>query len=148
MSSFSNEIINFERYGTYEYNSDEGGNFLFKNPPEKFNEQYISLPLINYNYIKFKIDSFYDIEFKEFISNTQKVVSSETTTEDISQLKIENEELQNKLQILIEKSDENITESERLAVKQVILDLRISLKQGVAERDFSDIFPYLPLIKK
>jgi hypothetical protein len=146
MTDFSKEIDDFEKYGTYDYKFDEGGNLVFKENPVYFTEQYLSIPLVDYVYDVQKITSFYNTEFSEFLPTT---VQSESITETVgpSDLETENKELKEQLSLLTEKMDENITESERLAIKQVILELRIALKQGIAERDFSTTFPYLPLTK-
>lgn len=152
MDKFEEEIQNFQRYGIYEYKFDEGGNLVFRNPSSDFNEKYLSIPLVDVVYNERKINSFYEQEFKEFIptitETTTETVSETAVSNEVSQLQVQNQDLQNKLATLIVKADENVTESERLAVKQIILDLRIALKQGNYERDFSTTFPYLPLIIK
>jgi len=148
MGNFSKEINDFQRNGTYNYNFDEGGNLIFNTSSLQFEQNYISIPLINCNYDNTKILSFYNLDFKEFIptvSITSQVTQS--VSPEITQLTQENQDLKDKLLVLTETSDANITDSERLAIKQIILDLRISLKQGIAERDFSTTFPYLPLTK-
>jgi len=148
MTNFSKEIDIFEKYGTYDYKFDVGGNLVFKKNSIYFNEHYISIPLIDYIYDDTKINSFYDTEFSEFIPETNSTeIFSENQVFSNQNLEIENRELKNRLDLLTEKVDENITESERLAIKQVIIELRIALKQGVSERDFSTIFPYLPITK-
>jgi hypothetical protein len=146
MADFSKEIDNFQKYGTYDYEFDEGGNLIFKKNPEHFTEQYLSIPLIDYVYSDQKIGSFYNTEFSEFFPT---VVQTETPIEnqEISNLEIENQELKERLSVLTEKVDESITDAERLAIKQIIIELRIALKQGIAERDFSTTFPYLPITK-
>lgn len=146
MTDFSKEIDTFQKYGTYDYKFDEGGNLVFKKNPSNFTEQYLSIPLINYVYDNQKISSFYNTEFSEFIPT---IVESEiiSKNQEPSNLETENKELKERLSLLTERVDENITESERLAVKQIILELRIALKQGIAERDFSTTFPYLPITK-
>jgi len=149
MSDFSKEINNFQVNGTYTYNFDEGGNLIFNSSSPEFEKNYLSVPLENCNYDNTKIKSFYDLEFKEFIptSTTTIVETTQPVSSEVIQLTQENEDLKNKLTILTETADANITEPERLATKQVIIDLRIGLKQGIAERDFSTTFPYLPLTK-
>lgn len=146
MADFSKVIDDFEKYGTYEYKFDEGGNLIFKKNPTNFTEQYVSIPLINYVYDDQKINSFYNTEFLEFIP-TSNEIESNTENQNLINIETENQELKDRLSLLTEKVDQNITESERLATKQVIIDLRISLNQGVSERDFSTSFPYLPITK-
>lgn len=146
MIDFSKEIDAFQKYGTYDYKFDEGGNLVFKKNPTKFTEKYLSIPLTNYVYNGQKISSFYNTEFLEFVP-TIGPTTSVIKYQESSELELENKELKERLTLLTEKADENITESERLAIKQIILELRISLKQGEAERDFSTTFPYLPITK-
>jgi hypothetical protein len=146
MTDFSKEIDVFQKYGTYDYKFDEGGNLVFKKNPMYFNEQYLSIPIVDYVYDNQKITSFYNTEFSEFLP-TKVEPEIVIENDDSSELKTENRELKERLSLLTERVDENITESERLAIKQVILDLRISLKQGISERDFSETFPYLPITK-
>lgn len=144
MDVFSKQISEFQKTGTYNYEFDEGGNLTFNKNSSNFSQHYISLPIISVIYDNVKIKSFYDIEFKEFvpvISITPTVASQENLN-----LIEENQLLKDKLEALTQISDANITDSERLNIKQVIIGLRIQLKQGVAERDFSEEFPYLPLV--
>ena len=147
MDAFSRQISEFQKNGMYVYEFDEGNNLTVDNSSKKFNEHYVSVPLINYSYDNGKIQSFYDLTFTEFISSiTASAVSSQVSTQ-IEQLTQENQDLRDRLNTVIEDSTTNSTESERLAAKQTILDLRMSLKQGVAARDFSEAFPYLPITK-
>jgi hypothetical protein len=147
MQNFSQYISNFEKNGIFVYGFDDGGNATFNSGSTKFNENYISLPLINYSYDNTKIKSFYDLTFKEFVSTTENVSSKNVTSTEITQLSEENITLKSKLESLTQTSDANITDAERLAIKQIILDLRIQLKQGISVRDFSTVFPYIPITK-
>lgn len=148
MKSFSEEINNFQTYGTYEYVFDAGGNLVFKKPADTFSEQYCSIPLIDYSYDETKIHSFYQFEFKEFIPTTVKTGVDLANSIENNPLEEENKMLKDKLLLLTEIADSNQTQSDILATKQIILELRIALKQGFSERDFSEAFPYLPLTKK
>jgi len=147
MTDFSQQIHDFQKNGIYIYQFDEGSNLTFNNSSADFHQHYVAIPLTNYAYNNTKIKSFYDLSFKEFVPTTVAAKTELVVSPEVSQLTQENEELKTKLNQLVETSDANITESERLAIKQVILGLRIQLKQGVAERDFSTTFPYLPLTK-
>jgi hypothetical protein len=147
MEVFSNEISDFQKNGTYDYVFDEGGNLIFNQSSSKFNQTFLSIPLANYAYDNVKISSFYNLEFTEFSPTSKNVVVVASSTTEMDELTSENLELKNKLIELSQLSDANITEAERQAIKQIIIDLRIQLKQGVAERDFSETFPYLPSMK-
>jgi len=146
MDTFSKEISDFKKDGVYNYLMDEGGNFVFNQSSKNFNQQYLSLPFINYRYNIAKISAFYDLDFKEFIPSTTELNTVVTSNKEMDQLLQENQSLKDKLDELILISNANITESEKLAIKQIIIELRIQLKQGKAERDFVSIFPYLPIV--
>jgi hypothetical protein len=147
MEVFSKEISDFQKNGTYNYIFDEGGNLIFNRSSSNFNQTFLSIPLANVGYDDVKIKSFYTLEFTEFIPSTKVKATIQVDSEEVTTLETENQELKDKLQQLSALSDANITEAERLSIKQVILDLRIQLSQGLAERDFSNEFPYLPLTK-
>jgi hypothetical protein len=147
MSDFSKEISEFQKMGTYDYIFDEGGNLVFNSSSSEFNQNYVSIPLADYAYNLAKITSFYDLDFKEFIPTVTVIDTAPVVSSEVTQLTQENQDLRTKLDVLTATSDANITESEKLAIKQIILDLRIQLKQGIADRDFSTTFPYLPLTK-
>ncbi len=144
---FSKEISDFQKNGTYVYEFDEGGNLVFDSSSLDFNQHYISLPLVNYKYDFVKVESFYDLTFKEFFPTKTEVVVSTTISPEIEQLTTENQQLKDQLAALTALADSNQTQADILATKQVILNLRIQLGQGTSEIDFSDVFPYLPLTK-
>lgn len=144
---FTKEISEFTKNGLYDYTFDEGGNLIFSQTSKEFNQHYVSIPLVNYVYDSDKIKSFYNTQFTEFISFTNETSNEPIFNDELNQLTEENVSLKNQLSTLIEQSESNITESERLAIKQIILELRIQLKQGVIEKDFSEVFPYLPITK-
>lgn len=146
MYIFSDDISKFRKVGTYDYEFDEGGNLVFNVTSSKFTQHYVSIPLVNYVYDDSKIKSFYSLEFSEFKPTT--IVSETVASGEMSDLEIQNQQLQEKLSVLTELADSNSTQSDILANKQVIIDLRIKTGQGNADRDFSDIFPYLPLSDK
>lgn len=144
---FSQEISDFQKSGTYDYQFDEGGNLVFNSSSADFNQHFLSIPLANYKYENVKINSFYDLGFKEFIPTTTEVTASTVVSPEVTQLQAENQQLQDKLTALTVIADANQTESDILATKQVILSLRIQLGQGTSERDFSTVFPYQPITK-
>jgi hypothetical protein len=144
MSGFSSEIFDFQKNGNYNYVFDEGGNLIFQPSSSNFNQTFVSLPLTNYYYDDVKIKSFYNLEFSEFTVSKVVDVGNNSTVE-VQQLSQENIELKDRLEKLTEISNLNITESERLAIKQIILELRVQLGQGIVNEDFSPEFPYLPV---
>lgn len=144
---FSKEISDFQKNGTYVYQFDEGGNLVFNTSSADFNQHYVSVPIANYRYDNTKIKSFYDLGFKEFVPTTTEVTVETVVSQDVVDLKAENQSLQDKLTALTVLADANQTQAQILATKQVIVGLRIQLGQGASERDFSTEFPYLPNTK-
>jgi len=147
---FSKEIANFQKTGTYTYQIDDGGNLLINSQSAAFNQHYISIPLRNDNYTLSKINSFYPIEFTEFIPTittassivTSSVVDLQT---QLSQEIAKNESLQAQLSAIADLQQSHSSAADALATKQTIIKLRISLGQGTSNSDFSSTFPYLPL---
>ena len=147
MDTFSKEIQNFQRYGTYDYKFDEGGNLVFNVTSSNFNQHFLSIPLANYIHDDVKIGSFYSTNFKEFLPTSTTVLTETTTSTEVSDLQNQNQQMQEKLTSLTAIADSNSTQSDILATKQIILSLREQLGQGTSEFDFSDTFPYLPVTK-
>ena len=155
MPDFSLEISNFERNGFYTYKFDEVSNSIFNSGSMDFSQVYLSFPIANFSYNNNKISSFYDLEFREFIpaSSTPSTPSTPSTinVDDIQQqldvVQQENVQLKSQLDSLIETNSSNTSASEKLATKQVILELRKAIGQGRVESDFSDTFPYTPIKK-
>jgi len=147
MDMFSEEIQNFQRYGVYLYNFDTGGNLIFNNLSSDFHQHYLSIPLENYIYDDLKIKSFYSVNFEEFVPAVSETTSSIQTSYQVDELLLENKQLQDKLSSMIQLVDSKSTQSDTLAIKQVILELRIKLGQGNSNLDFSDTFPYLSIVK-
>lgn len=150
MNDFSQEIENFKRYGTYAYNFDNAGNLIFNVSSSKFNQVYLSIPIQNIVYDENKIKTIYNVEFEEFIPN-KSIINSTDIQEDIkTQLDnviAENEELKTRINEIILNDDNNSNEADKLATKQVILELRKASGQGRVDSDFSDTFPYTPIRK-
>jgi hypothetical protein len=144
---FSQEISDFQKSGTYDYQFDEGGNLVFNSSSADFNQHFLSIPLANYKYENVKIQSFYDLGFKDFIPTTSVVTASAVISSEVTQLTTENQSLKDQLTALTVIADANQTQSDILATKQVILSLRTQLGQGISERDFSTVFPYQPITK-
>jgi hypothetical protein len=149
MENFSKEINEFKQTGNYTYNPDVAGNYIFNSSSVNFNEVYIAFPIENFTYNMQKITSLYDINFTEFVNSTTSNNSdSNTSVQEINILKEENKNL--KLQLTNLESNNTIaeTESEKLSKKQVILELRKKLGEGKVDSDFSEDFPYTPILKE
>jgi uncharacterized protein (UPF0335 family) len=148
MSDFSQDIQNFQRYGTYEYKFDSVGNLTFNSSSTDFSQVYLAFPLQNVFYNNGKIKTFYNVDFEEFVpqeltSSAQQITALE---EQMQVLQQENITLKSQLDTVIaENSDSGSVDV--LATKQVIFELRKALGQGRVESDFSEDFPYTPVKK-
>lgn len=151
MADFAGDIQKFQRYGTYVYKFDNVGNLIFNSSSLDFSNVYLSLPIKNVVYDNNKVQSFYDPTFTEFVPPTPVDTTTEVLS-DIQQkvdvLETENTNLKVKLDELTAQSQENMSQPDKLAIKQVILELRKALGQGRVESDFSEDFPYTAIRKE
>lgn len=149
MADFSKEIQNFKRYGTYVYKFDQVGNLTFNSSSSDFSRVYLAFPIKNHVYNNAKIQSFYPPEFTEFIPQVLTIESNvENTNEQVDLLKEENNQLKSQLESLTNTANDNMSDAEKLASKQVIFELRKALGQGRVDSDFSNDFPYTPIRKQ
>ena len=148
MPDFAQDIQNFQRYGDYTYKFDNVGNLTFNSASTDFSQVYLSFPLYNINYDSGKINTFYTASFEEFtVQPTIEITSSvDTLTQQLNTLQTENITLKQKLDGLIGQSEQDSSISGNVAIKQVIIGLRIALGQGRIEANFSPNFPYAPLL--
>lgn len=143
---FSINIDTFKKTGDYSYQIDAGGNLFLNAQSDQFNQHYISLPLSNISYSIDKINSFYPSTFSEFVNVTSNTESSSVDLKSqLSTKEAENDTLKQKLNDIILAQQSNNPKADELAVKQLVIALRISLNQGSSEADFNSIFPYFPL---
>lgn len=149
MSDFSQEIQNFQRYGTYRYNFDSIGNLTFNSSSTAFNQVNLAFPLQNVFYNNNKIKTFYNVQFEEFVPQvvTSSANSAEALNEQLQVLQQENVSLKSQLDGVITQSEDSGSVADQMATKQVIFELRKALGQGRVESDFSDSFPYTPIRK-
>jgi hypothetical protein len=149
MADFSQNIQNFQRYGTYTYKFDEVGNLIFNSSSVDFSQVYLSFPLVNVVYDNAKLTSFYNPDFVEFVP-TDMVTATTTSTTDLQQqldtVQQENDALKTQLDDLLIQPD-NTNTADQQATKQVILELRKAIGQGRVDSDFSDTFPYTAIRK-
>jgi len=149
MSDFSQDIQNFQRYGTYTYRFDTVGNMTFDSSSVNFNQVYLAFPLQNVIYNPLKIKTMYNIEFEEFIP--QVVVEPSSSSDNLQQqldiIQQENITLRSQLDSVISQNETESSVADQIATKQVILELRKAVGQGRVESDFSDTFPYTPIRK-
>jgi len=150
MVDFSENIRNFERSGDYEYKFDDSGNLIFNSSSVDFSQVYLSFPLLNVIYNNTKLASFYDPSFIEFIPTTSSLetVNVDNLQQQFDTVQQENLTLKNQLDTLIVQNESNSSVADQMATKQVILELRKNLGQGRVDSDFSNTFPYTPIIKQ
>lgn len=144
---FSVQINEFQTSGKYDYKFDEVGNVMVNSSSMIYQYNYIGLPLMDVVYDDQSVESYYDLNFTEFIP-VSNINESDIDTEQLSQsnqeLIQENTELKSKINTFIKLSESDSSVAESDSIKRVILDLRIALKQGEEDREFSDTFPYTP----
>jgi len=149
MSDFSQDIQNFQRYGTYTYKFDSVGNMTFDSSSANFNQVYLAFPLQNVIYNPVKVKNIYNTEFEEFIpgpvSETEQRV--DTLQQQLDVVQEENVTLKTQLDSVILQNESSGSVADIMATKQVIIELRKAVGQGRVETDFSDTFPYTPIRK-
>jgi len=149
MSDFSQDIQNFQRYGIYEYKFDNVGNSTFNTSSADFSQVFLAFPLLNAFYNNNKIKSFFNVQFEEFVPQviTTPGPTAEVLQEQLQVIQQENITLKGQLDSLIAQNETSGSAADQMAIKQVIFELRKALGQGRVESDFSDTFPYTPIIK-
>ncbi len=152
MSDFSQDIQNFQRYGTYTYKFDSVGNMTFNSSSTNFNQVYLAFPLSNVRYNNSKIQTMYNIDFEEFIPTTSSITTSTENVDNLQQqldvIQQENVTLKTQLDSVIAQNEQSGSSATDLAIKQVVLELRKALGQGRVDSDFSTDFPYTPIVKE
>jgi hypothetical protein len=111
----------------------------------------LAFPLQNIILNNSKVQTIYNTAFEEFVPQTVvpvESVSTEVLQQQLDQIQLENETLKTHLDTLIVQEADNTTSVDKLATKQVILELRKALGQGRVDSDFSEDFPYTPLRKE
>jgi hypothetical protein len=152
MSDFSQDIQNFQRYGTYAYKFDSVGNMIFNSSSVNFNQVYLAFPLQNVILNNSKVETMYNTSFEEFVPQTTQVEVSSQTMDNLQQqldiIQSENESLKTQLDDLIIQNESSGSAADQMATKQVILELRKAVGQGRVDSDFSEDFPYTPIRKE
>jgi len=143
------QLQTFKDLGQFPNNIDSFGNFQLifndnKTDDGKFYYTDISLKTLEYN--SDKILDTNPTGFSELQSTQQEEAQDITTilqqyNESIAENRILNETVNS----LVEKYENNDDKQVISAMKSEIIDLRIKLGQGNVPSDFSDDFPFLPL---
>ena len=142
--SIKSQINDFLLTGQFTNNIDEFGNVNLYISSSDANEQYIAFPLINFNYKKDEIENLYDVGIIEIQTEPkiQKQVFDQTFLTEYNKVLSENQDLKEKLNQLVDEVQSDPSKSQLSAARDLIVQLRIRLKQGNKLEDFSDEFPF------
>jgi len=144
------QLQTFKDLGRFPNNIDSFGNFQLifndnKTTDGKFYYTDISLKTLEYNSAKI-LDTNSD-EFNELQSIKQEEARDiNTVLQQYNEAIAENRILNETVNSLVEKYENNDDKQVISAMKSEIINLRIKLGQGNVPSDFSDDFPFLPLI--
>jgi len=144
------QLQTFKDLGRFPNNIDSFGNFQLifndnKTADGKFYYTDISLKTLEYNSDKI-LDTNSD-EFNELQSIKQEETRDiNTVLQQYNEAIAENRILNETVNSLVEKYENNDDKQVISAMKSEIINLRIKLGQGNVPSDFSDDFPFLPLI--
>lgn len=142
-------ISQFKDFGIFENNIDEFGNVNINynsNSDVTAKDVYVRLDLSVLNYNENKIKDTSDVEFSELVStqsDEQQDISMILNEYNVTLA--ENRNLNEIVNQLIDKYENNNDKSVINAMKNQIIDLRIQLGQGNYASDFQDTFPFLPI---
>jgi hypothetical protein len=144
------EVDNFKSFGTFTNNTDSFGNLqLVYSVAQSVNANvsYVKIPLKTFVYNENKIVDSNTSDFTEL--QTPEIQQKRNVNEILQQyneLLAENRILNETVNSLVEKYENNDDKQVINAQKTTILNLRIQLGQGNVPSDFSDDFPFLPLV--
>jgi len=142
--SIKSQINDFLLTGQFTNNIDEFGNVNLYISSSEANEQYIAFELINFNYKNDEIENLYDVGIAEIQTEpiVQKQVFDQTFLTEYNKVLYENQDLKEKLNQLVDEVQSDPSKSQLSAARDLIVELRIKLKQGNTSEDFSDEFPF------
>lgn len=147
MADFSKQINDFESSGVYTYKFDQVGNQILNPSSSTFQENYVAFSLNNIYYNNDKILLFYNPSFEEFTTSsiTQSLsILPDNLQQQLDATALTNQLLTQQLTDLLESTEDSSLVADNMAIKDVIIQLRISLGEGIQISDFDDVFPYLP----
>lgn len=143
------DIQTFKDLGTFQNNFDNFGNdqlvfSVSQSYDGKYN--YVDVPLKTFIYNEEKIVDTNATEFSEL--ETPETEEKRNASEVINQYNLlieENRILNQTVNSLIEKYENNDDKQVIAAMKSEIINLRIKLGQGKVPSDFGNDFPFLPI---
>jgi hypothetical protein len=144
------EVAAFKSFGTFTNNTDTFGNLqLVYSVAQSVNGNvnYVKVPLKTFVYNENKIVDSNSSDFTELQTpETQQKQNINEVLQQYNELLAENRILNETVNSLVEKYENNDDKQVIDAQKNTIINLRIQLGQGKVPSDFSDDFPFLPLV--
>lgn len=145
----ADDVSTFKTFGTFTNNTDSFGNIqLVYSVAQSVNANvnYVKVPLKTFVYNENKIVDSNISDFTELqIPETQQKQNVNELLQQYNELLAENRILNQTVNSLVEKYENNDDKQVIDAQKNTIIALRIQLGQGNVPSDFSDDFPFLPL---
>lgn len=147
--NYNNAIDDVNYYkstGIFENNVDNNNVKLIFNDQNKPEGElyYNNIPLKYYKLDTSKLEESNNIDFMEMETSEEDTSEDNSKIiEEYNNLLIENKQLNDTINSLVSKYENNDDDSMMEAMKYQIIDLRIQLGQGKTVEDFSDEFPYL-----
>ena len=146
----TDEVSSFKNFGTFTNNLDSFGNFqLVFSVVQSVNGNvnYVKVPLKTFLYNENKILDANTADFTELQTVQQEEKRNvDEVLNQYNNLLEENRILNQTVNELVEKYENNDDKQVIAEQKRTILGLRIQLGQGSVPSDFSDDFPFLPLV--
>lgn len=142
--SIQSQINDFFTTGQFINNIDEFGNVNLYISASNANEQYIVFQLVNFKYKNEEIENLYDVSINEIQNEPeiQKQVLNDSFLDEYNKVLSENQDLKEKLNQLVDEVESDPSKSQLSAARDLIVELRIKLKQGNKPEDFSEEFPF------
>lgn len=146
------ELRMFKETGNFKNNFDSFGNLqlVFNNKTQSGDSDgtyyYSNISLKTLDYDSDKIEDTTSVQFNELQSTKQEQAQNiAVILQRYNEQLAENRILNETVNALIEKYENNDDKQVIAAMKNEIIDLRIKLDQGNVPSDFDDAFPFLPL---
>lgn len=140
------DVNYYKSTGEFDNNIDGNNIKLIYNNQTKTesNLYYTKIPLKYYTLDTSKLEESNQIDFMEMTTDDNRVEEDNSNlVEEYNNLLSENKQLNDTINTLVSKYENNDDESMIEAMKYQIIELRIQLGQGKTANDFSDEFPYL-----
>jgi hypothetical protein len=142
-------VQNFRDFGTFKNNIDEFGNarLIFSSVSDDSGDKnYLKFDLKTLSYNESKIKDTTDISFSELqTSNSEETRNVNDVLDEYNKVLSENKILNETVNELVDKYENNDDKIVISAMKDEIINLRIKLGQGNVPSDFDDGFPFLPI---